>query len=117
MAVRRQLKFVLSLAASIAALPLLLYSSGRIAGFLPAPQVWAASGPHAHGPWHMSAAGLLLLLALIAVGLLALGSLVVGTLIAIRARSIRVLALSGTIATIAVVALIAYSRTILWVIR
>jgi hypothetical protein len=117
MAVRRQLKFVLSLAAGIAALPLLVFSTGRIAGFLPSLQTWAASGPHAHGPWHMSAAGLLLLLALIAVALLALGSLLVGGLIAIRARSVGVLALSGAITTIAVVALIAYARTVLWVIR
>ena len=117
MAVRRQLKFVLSLAAGIASSPLLVYSVGRIAGFLPAPQAWAASGQHAHGPWHASAAGLLLLLAMIAVGLLALGSLVVGSLIAIRARSVSVLALSGAIAAVAAVALISYSKTILWVIR
>lgn len=117
MAVRRQLKFVMSFAAGIAALPLLIYSAGRIAGFLPSAQAWADSSQHAHGPWHTSLAGLLLLLALIAVGLLALGSLVVGSLIAIRARSVRVLALSGAIAAIGAVALISYSRTIRWVIR
>ena len=117
MAVRRQLKFVLSLAAGITALPLLIFSAGRVAGFLPSARAWADSGQHAHGPWHSSAAGLLLLLALIAVGLLALGSLIVGSLIAIRARSVKVLAFSGAIAALAAVALISYSRTILWVIR
>lgn len=112
-----QLRFVSSVAAVLAGLPLLVYSGARLLGLLPSPESWAASGGNPHGPWHASIVGWAFLLSVSAVGLLALGALLVGVPIAIRARSVGVLVFSGAVSAIAAAALLWYVRAFLWVVR
>ena len=117
MSVSHQAKSVSALSACVAGLPLLIYSGARLLGLLPSREAWARSGSAQHGPWHASVPGGIFLLSLIAVGLLALGTLLIGAGIAVRGRSVGVLAFTGALVAVASGALVWYVKAFLWVIR
>jgi hypothetical protein len=113
MTARRQVRWTLTWAVVLSALPLAVYALGRLSGAIPARESWAA----AHGPWHRTFAGAVLVLSCVPPFVVSVVALVAGLLAALRTRSLAVLAYAWALAAFAAAALAFAWRVAIWAVR